>query len=219
MTEPNTPQKLDYAPRPSERHHFIRQMVVGFMALCLGTLVLKLGPVLWHRAQLLYWQSRCMSYQASPGPIVFSSPSAIHDWQVFYAMISPPGLNSYGTLFLHDRTSKSGNRRLVAVDGLKIWSGSSPYPSLILNFSIHVIKPGSLWSNPKAGPSYTVPLAIAADAIYAGQIDSNDSTHFMIRVLTTQTERIIDGWLLDDDRVVLEARRPEPLPTTQLQGK
>src|SRR5207302_434407 len=78
---------------------------------------LRLLPVAAHRARLMYWQNRCLTY--SPPSGVWVTPKQKHvvrDWTAFYALLSPPGLKSDGTIFLHERRTPSGKRRLVSAD-------------------------------------------------------------------------------------------------------
>src|SRR5688572_19197667 len=84
-------------------------------------------PLVWHRAQILYWQSRCATYSAPEGTVVVSGASmyaelmaaatqpssrapglVVKEWARFYELISPPGLSSDGTLFVHVMQRPSG---------------------------------------------------------------------------------------------------------------
>jgi hypothetical protein len=145
-------------------------------------------------------------------------------WQKFYAILSPPGFWSTGTLFLHIRTSPSGHARLVAIDlsGSVLHSGGKDYPSC----SLHLISPGSLLNPPTEVLGESLDCKVALESyrsnvvLYPGQSDFADASHFTMRFVikdenNAESEGLIDGWLTDDDHVLLETRRASSAPTTQ----
>jgi hypothetical protein len=159
-----------------------------------------------------------MTYSAPADKVVLTigapsaTPSVPQEWAKFYAMLSPPGMFSSGTVFLHERTSPSGNRRLVAVDA-SLSMHSTPAILLVPR----VIRPGSLLAEPAESIHTSAGYISAppADAVHAGQLDSADASHFTIRVVSNSREQILDGWLRDDDQVVIERRSSATAPATR----
>ena len=144
-------------------------------------------------------------------------------WQRFYYLYSPPGRRLGATAFLHERRTPLGARRLVAVEVVPDFSTSGrPWAfHEFLDFSVSVVRPGTLASSPTELPNSTsiVDLGAFSDfsksgidlKIYAGQIDPEDASHFTINYWFQGNTGTIDGWLLDDDIVKLERRRSPPL--------
>jgi hypothetical protein len=164
----------------------------------------------------VYWQEKCMSYTASADQKVFVAVPALipREWLEFSSLLSPPGLVSAGTVFLHERISPKGHRRLVAADLLtdRLEDGGD----IQMWAAPRIVEPGSLMHLPhdkvSADAVRQLPLIRVADAVFCmGQPDSNDASHFTIRVIRGDRNEVIDGWLTDDDRVLLE---PRSSPTT-----
>jgi hypothetical protein len=147
------------------------------------------------------------------------------DWTNFYAEYSPPGGRSDATLFLGQRTSPSGNIRLVAVDGIVDAFGRPVDGGHDITYMIYahgrLFAPGRGTSDPvqlvrigfpesSAGFSYK-----GSATIWAGQPDPSNRAHFTIRANVDGIERVIDGWLRDDDTLLLETRPTSPPPASQ----
>src|SRR5206468_739510 len=115
--------------------------VVLLLIAAVGVFLAAWGPRTWQQYQLLSLQRKCLDYTAPASQIVFddrkdslpqlrrSDPEVLPGmaksahvgrvplvWQQYYARISPPGLQSHGTAFLHRLRSPSGNQRLVGVE-------------------------------------------------------------------------------------------------------
>jgi hypothetical protein len=138
----------------------------------------------------------------------------------FYAIFSPPGGVTAPTLFLHERTSPAGHRRLVAVSQMQL--ASVPYDEVGPYCCVFI--PAGAFSPPVCifdkrlanGMSrFPGPTLDGAEklVVFAGQPDAVDASHFTIRALEDGSETILDGWLKDDDSIILEARRqPASMP-------
>jgi hypothetical protein len=122
-------------------------------------------------------------------------------------------------LFLHERTTSSGQRRLVKVTLIaepfsfwafvmegdryesQSWAQANRSNSLVEPFDTrprHVGSPG--------------PLHPPHLRIYAGQPDPKDASHFTIRYQTWGQEDVMDGYLVNNDTVMLKPRNPRNLP-------
>jgi hypothetical protein len=131
---------LHYAPPPPLRRRRVFRRVALLLALLIAVGAgIRWFPLLREHVLLQILQRRCMNYQPAPGQVVFdkgaataallkdpkytalrwSEPAAYSvpkDWSDFYALLSPPGLKSWGTVFLGTMRTPQGETRLVAVD-------------------------------------------------------------------------------------------------------
>jgi hypothetical protein len=169
----------------------------------------RAAPPIWHRIQLVYWQGRCFDYTAPADQVVFSNPKQIsvipREWSNFYNLRSPPGMNSLGTVFLHERTTSDGRRRwLVAVDVIVMNQGIGPTLTLLTSTT----EPLSLRNEGgQQRGEWGGRWELKNDAvIYAGQPDDKDRSHFTIHLTTSGKDELLDGWLLSDGRIKLEPR-------------
>jgi hypothetical protein len=192
-------------------------MVLATLVLA-GGIAWRVAPRAWRQAQLLYWQNKCMNYTAPADRIAYSSDEPItfvaDEWSKFYALLSPPGMRSRGTVFLHERVAPNGNRRLVAVDAIEF---ADPVFQAVFP-SARVIIPGDTVRAPREALSTTFTPNFVQDldgVIYAGQPDPTDPSHFTIRCVENGAEQVVDGWLRDDDSLLLERRLTPPPASSQ----
>jgi hypothetical protein len=117
-------------------------------------------------------------------------------------------------LFCHERTSPSGNRRLVTVllptpgrmDGILGDMLSEELVPTVYPL-VGMIGP-PLQARPQyRGLSHSGPTLPPPQRVWAGVIDPNDASHFSIDYEWPGGLRgVIDGWLRDDDTVKLSIR-------------
>lgn len=239
------PPILNYAPAPRFQRRTVRRIILLSVLLALGLGIWLWGPAAWRGATLLYWQHRCMTYSPPPDQVVLdtlppptppsptsrslSVPSWAYtglpplsaavvprEWAEF-ARLTELRPDPTAMLFLHERTSPSGGRRLVAVQIDR--QAFSYVPCMI---SAHVIRPVGLSARPAA---VTQNIELTSDLLslyfarrlrfFAGQPDPDNAAHFTIAVEAEGAAVTIDGYLTDDDRVVLRVRPAwRPGPTT-----
>jgi hypothetical protein len=116
-------------------------------------------------------------------------------------------LRNAAIVFCHERTSRSGVRRLVVVERGTAWSH---YPYNPLNLDVLLIEPASLTGRPidrtPVYPNvwYTGATAIetAPLRVYAGQPDPADPARFTIRYQVAGHEHLVEGRLHDDGKDV-----------------
>jgi hypothetical protein len=115
------------------------------------------------------------------------------------------------TVFLHERVSKAGHRRLVRVEALR------PNGLAIdRGYEVTVIEPGSLWREPRdVGPAQSFQYSGATSTAYLSfaQADPNDPSHFWFdftadNMIGPYRHGTIDAWLNDDDTVRFKLRDP-----------
>ena len=203
-------RQIEYAPRPSNLRS--RRVVRFVIWLAVLLLLLPAGvkgvPLAWHRAQLLYWQRKAMAYTLPPGTIALDEktvPSAATAWDRFYQLYSPPGRVTFPTLFLHERQSAGGERRLVVVEAISTFHMKGSEEGMAL--SVLVVRPGTGLSPPeiRSDSAHYPPIIYGKTLrIYAGQVDPGDPSHFSIRGESDGKAFVIDGWLRDDDTVSID---------------
>jgi hypothetical protein len=109
---------------------------------------------------------------------------------------------SGGTAFLHERSNRRGARLvIVEISSRGNWRA----------FCARVFVPATTFARPKELPLGTEYMeAVPPGAvIHLGQPDLNDRSHFTIQYKSALENVVVDGWLTDDDRVILEERKPE----------
>jgi hypothetical protein len=127
---------------------------------------------------------------------------------------SPPPIISPAVIFLHERISPAGHRRLVCIS---YGSQGDTFTAQFvhgLNCETFTVAPGT-WSQAPAlipnGWEYDIltewPHKPPVVRIFAGQPDPNDPAHFTIRYRMWGQEDVVDGRLQDDDRVTLTFRK------------
>jgi hypothetical protein len=204
---------VDYAPHPKIPWH----KHPGLMRWTLRLLILL--PLLWlaiqagiglHRTILLH---RCAAYLSKPDSLIVYSPTpnttSLAAFPECWADASHQlGLrsNGGGPIFLHGRTSPAGKYRLIFVEVLQPLSGDRfediTLQAIILPTESFTSAPTVIGSSSMKFPVSGGPLQI-----YAGQPDARDPSHFTITMKTGAKMSLLDGWLRDDDSVVIEERK------------
>ena len=247
--QPGAPP-LQYAP--PARWHRRRRFRLALVACVLVAVAAvgavgwkRYGRRFQKRMEMLSLQRQCMEYQPAPGTVLYAQDgtdtAATKPWQRFFGMKPLPiwdtfqerhvapfgplrsgGLQSQGTLFLGERRSPAGNRRLVAVDLRVSWNNQSWHASV----EKRAVVPGTLrtepretWGGPPAPDLTTTNLVGQRDVLfvfdwnrkvklYAGRPDPADPSHFTLDYELDGRRETIDGWLRDDDAVDLTQRNP-----------
>jgi len=164
----------------------------------------------WHKGQLIYWQSRCMSFVSGAnfppqaGLFTAGSGAVPVEWGRFHELVRGSQPNSLGTVYLHERVAPCGSRRLVVVDVQQLAGCFDMMPVAIAR----VIVPGGPFTRPRertAGDSMY--LLEGAVRVLWGTSDPSDASHFTFAYrVEGNAEVVVDGWLRDDDTVKLERR-------------
>ena len=136
-------------------------------------------------------------------------------WSKFYGLLSPPGFQSRGTVFLHERRTPGGRRLLVAVDYLgRGFQDAGNFFLDVSEFHIRAFESGGPFALPVEVQSDQAPLSLYTSGgvqaplrLRAGQPDPDDPTHFTIRweLPGSDAAGVIDGWVRDRG-VALERR-------------
>ena len=156
-------------------------------------------------------------------PAVGAAALAPQCWQSFR---NAPYTNNYRLIdsggpvavaFLGQRISPAGHRRLVCVE---FAPGRDFLPNPRQNSQCAVAVTPATWTTPPSSPVWqghfdgpsTFAFPLPSMRIYAGQPDPKDASHFTIRYQMMSRQDFIDGWLKDDDSVVLHLRALDDHP-------
>ena len=217
------PPQMTYAPPPPwhRRRLQTRWLVVAVLLSTVATFPAWVRPA-WSRLAALYWQRRCLGFETAHPSVVLrygqqSRPEqtqevppwpgeAARQWASLCELFGP--IVSTPVAFLHERRTPSGASRLVAV-------GVFPDDCNRLSFVTWVVRPGDLRHRPVEVTNSCgggVIVRSGSGRVESGYADPIDSSHLVIRVTTTDNPNgeqvvVIDGWLRDDDTVVLDVRQ------------
>lgn len=174
--------------------------------LLLALLTARFVPVAIRNIRLFFLQRQCLDHTAATDTVVASTDQAIaavvadDPFRSFYDAYSFPGSLATGTVFMHERKSPAGNRRLVAVE--VIVQGQQ----ILLNPRVFTIGTLLRAAEEKPQSADLRRFDVGSARVFAGQPDPHNPCHFTIRFDGTKSG-VIDGWLKDDDTVLLELRR------------
>ena len=200
------------------------------------------GPELWSSMALLNAQRRCLNAEAPATRVVYdvepkrsaallSLPRTSDghyvslgngrpvawvstEFDAFFSTINSRARQPAPTLFLGERLTAAGTKRLVYVDASSTDNLYDPSRPCMVYLRSIVIVPGTFRSAPRERfPSQhnTVALTVTMDPTYpfrffAGQPDPENASHFTIPFERDGRRAFIDGWLRDDESVKLELR-------------
>jgi len=252
LATPCPPTQPGYARElPWYRRRRPRRWLLTCLLAALGVAAGRLVPVGWGYARAVYCQQRCLTYAAPPDQVVYEDDpveaagllaigrdylpcpmlgdtpaAAVHvppPWAGSPAWHGPP--HARAVLYLHERRSPGGNRRLVAIQFLGKWAGTDDgryKPVWTVNPVVTVpsaARPFSSTPQPAPAPAnsrFRDPMAgivwVARPFLerrvrfFAGQSDPADPSHFTVGFEADGRKGTIDGWLRDDDKVQLRVR-------------
>src|SRR5258706_6104137 len=212
--------QLDYAqPLGWRKQRWVRRAIfVGTTLLLIGGSFKFFRPTLDH-ARLLHYQRQCLAHMEPAERLAYSgdSPSAKPDtpWERFYAIFAPPGGMHGAVVFVHELRRPDGSPRLIAVEvdqpvSTKL-AGIMP-STFPLQFDSSVLIPGGVLSRPRFrfnGSWLAFDLRKQQHfRLKAGQLDAANPAHFTIGFNHDGGSGTIDGWLRDDDSILMELREP-----------
>jgi hypothetical protein len=229
----NTPQ-LEYAAAPSKKRRWTRRIVLILLVIVATPLLIYWGRsaiAVLHARRLLH---ACGQYSPPAMPVYTEDPAeqaqfkntytalfnrvryayyTPQEWKDFNAATGGTQINGWGTLFLHELRTPSGTRRLVGVDftgSSRGWIAGQPLPIHIVlaarvydwPWAMAMPKVRTVWSG-----GMELPHREGVLRVLPGQIDPADPSHFTIPYTVDGQAGTIDGWLKDDDKILLEPRR------------
>ena len=228
--DPTAAQQLAYeAKRKSLRRRRILTLVGVIILLCAITPVaIRYGRMGLERARVTRLYRECAAkttpattavweedpelvkqlrdYQlvgSHSGNAAYFVPDA---WRQLNAAIGQQ-IQTWGTLFLHERTTPTSKRRLLVGVDIAGWSRGGP---VVLFARVRTIAPAVPMRLPVQEkvdhPSVHLSRTEGTLRLFAGQPDPNDASHFTIDYVLGDQKGVIDGWLKEDGSVLLEKR-------------
>ena len=228
--DPTAAQQLAYeAKRKSLRRRRILVLVAVTILLCAVTpFAVRYANMAAERWRVNQLYRECAAYTA---------PAETPVWEEVAAQVKPPRgyeivgshngnaaffvpptwkqlnaaigqqIQTWGTLFLHERTTPTSKRRLLVGVDIAGWSRGGP---VVLFARVRTISPAVPMRLPVQEkvdhPSVHLSATEAPLRLFAGQVDANDASHFTIDYVLGEQKGVIDGWLKEDGSVVLEKR-------------
>ncbi len=209
---------LPYHPRPSTQARTRRRAVILAIALLTSAAGIYLCPALWPTIRLLRWQYRCDNYHLPADRVVLKvdSPNAkgqgdqrAKEWRNMCRGGRATGDGTTATAFLHGRTTPRGTKRIVEIECRSPAHVDEDYGYAFLE--AFLVRPGTIIRNP-------VFIMNAAERnircfpfgrtlrVFSGQDDNVDPSHFSFQIEIDGVPEMIDGWLNDNDTILLEQR-------------
>jgi hypothetical protein len=210
-------QPLGYAPPVSgQRKMLLRTALIGALVVAV-VLGWKLAPIAWRNVQLYYWQQQCLAIKQPAGAVVFSTDGVQSPWQKqwaqFSSLFSPPGPKNADVVYCNELQRPDGTRRWVILS-----LNTVTFADLQTGYYVAetVIEPGSLMRPPQLTLRYRHEMLIASSTsgirVIAGP--ASTTNHLQLTVEHHKASLIWDGWLKDDDSVILEPRTTPSAPTS-----
>jgi hypothetical protein len=202
---------LDYGVPPLSHRRLYRRIFKAILFIGLIAAAITLGPTAWKWGQYVYWQERCLNYQAPPNQIIFStaSPPTAGTWSgttclpaANFASVGSGG-GSGIDIFVHEMRRPDGMRCLVQVE-------AHPFPGNILDG----FDPGLeyyVWTLPtwpvarlvQHGYTFETIFSGTPWQIYAGQLDPNNPSHFTFDCTHYGHRYTCDAWLNNSDQLTV----------------
>lgn len=193
----------------------MNRVVAAVVLVAISWLALHYFTPAIQQFRILSWQRECMNFDFPRGGKI-----PLYKFAAWDNLESAIGVMQGGhPVFLHERHAPNGRKRLVVIYGnfFVTLHGVAELTSPTLEPM--VILPGSLLRKPVQATSPNAQLTrmemLGWITLLESQPDPNDRSHFTIVMENTLNQRfIIDGWLRDDDTVLLEPRPPLALPSS-----
>jgi hypothetical protein len=229
MPHPST--TLEYSsPADDDRRRPIRRMILIAILIALLIAAIRWGGPIWSQWQLLRWQDQVLHHLDPRGTVVYeedpaeasrllmtgnyhrapySGTFAGTDWDPVIVMRH----SQFGDfLFAHALKSSTHAPRLVTVT-CKNLNEEALGRGRVIELTAGVFipatyRPGSRMLLISVSTLDGAEGLSAGDRVrfYGGELDPHDASHFIIRYQLNERAGIIDGQLLDEDKVVMTLR-------------
>lgn len=228
--DPKPVQQLAYAAKQkSLRRRRILLLVGVIILLCAVTpFAVRYGNMAMERWRVNRLYGTCAAYAAPATKLVWEEDpqqiKLLHDyetvgahngnaaffvpneWRQLNAAIGQQ-IQTWGTLFLYERTTPSSKRPLLVGVDIAGWSRGGPVVLFARCRTIAPAVPMRLPTEQKVDhPSVHLSATEGTLRLFAGQPDASDASHFTIDYVLADQKGVIDGWLKEDGSVLLEKR-------------
>jgi hypothetical protein len=228
---------LEYSPRSkrSRSRKVAGRIVLVLAIFAFAGAIWRWGPREWKHLGEYRLQRQCMAYSGPPQQVVYeedperaerllAGQSAYHRGRSHQtdtpvAMHVPPWMSSTldwrtgreALLFMHERSTPGGKRRLVRVWCDPVWDPAESMPGYF-HWEVEQPLSRSAWAAKDVDiqeilhglngiPSHRMspwPARVRRVRLYAGQVDPSDPSHFTIAYAIDDLRGTIDGWLHDE---------------------
>ena len=230
--DPTAARQLEYEQtRASLRRRRIAMLVAVIVLLCAVTpFAIRYANMAGERWRVNRLYRECAAHVTPATTVVWEEDSEqvkrLHDyeivgshhgnaayvvpekWRQLNAVIGRQ-IQTWGTLFLHERATPTSKRKLLVGVDIAGWSRGGP---VVLFARVRTIAPAAPMRLPTqanvAHPSVVLATTESPLRLFAGQPDVNDASHFTIDFVIGDAKGVIDGWLKEDGSVLLERRTP-----------
>ena len=231
------PVQLLYEKKPSPPQRRRRWLIFSVVLVTMLFVVARVGPPVLRRIKLLYYERQTLTHVESRGTLCVGESVAVGPYDPSMNQFSPEPqagpspadafLNLFenspypvwrGVVFSHARKRPDGAERIVIITGIsQINVAGTSYSK---GCFWRVFERGNLTKDPKellsANSGAWLPNFTQFLSIYAGQPDPLDESHFWFDIMTENQRITYDGWLRNDDTVVIEPRPATSTPAPTL---
>jgi hypothetical protein len=203
---------LNYAPKPPAARRVWRRLYIAVFAMGIIIPAIWLWPGAWRRAELAYWEMKCLRFSQPPSHIVFEmNRGNILHCELCMPRIRFEGIDSsrivpsIGTIFLHEMRRPNGMRCLLSL------TVSPMFPIEQAGFRVQCLQWNiSFWPHLSKWDYLTVAPGSGSSQshwkFYAGQPDANNPSHFTFDFELDGQRHTCDGWLDNDGKLIVSQR-------------
>ncbi len=212
---------LNYAPKPPAAEVYLRRAYRTIIVTGLAAAIFLWGPGIVRRATVLYWQHRCLTYEASTNHRIYEADLAsgqeiyreVNPVQAAYEELFAPGVGIRWTMpaiFLHEMRQPDGQSRLVIID-VPRFEGAKTVHAAIYNLRAETLIPTAFMSQSKSSGLLELPIDIPADGrrikFFEGHLDPHDPSHLTFDFEIDGARHTCDCWLNNGGQLIA-SRRP-----------
>jgi hypothetical protein len=230
MTEkPRKDATLSYAERRPRRSQVRMQLLTLCGLVLVGLSCLKLAPELFRRCEILYSQHQLLNSLTPPNTPVYTASKIIRNgaaaiaetgvdnftWSSLMVHCGAPSLMATAGVYAHEIRTPSGKVLLAVVQLHERSTQFGGDNRLELDLDSEVLEPGTLFRYPTI-PIYNQPRFIFDEklddmagqrlAIFGGQPDPMDPTHFTIDYTLGDKRHTLDACINDQDILTIYQR-------------
>jgi hypothetical protein len=212
---------LNYAPKPSAAEVYLRRAYRAIIVAGLAAVVFLWGPGAVRWATVLYWQHRCMTFEAAGNHRVYECDLTngreiyreVNPVQAAYEDLFSPGVGIRWTMpavFLHEMQQPDGQKRLVIID-VPMFPAPKASHTEVYNLQAETLTPTTWMTQPKSSGLLDLPVDISTDGrrikFFEGHLDSYNPSHLTFDFEMDGARHMCDCWLNNVGQLIV-ARRP-----------
>ncbi len=212
---------LNYAPKPPAAELHLRRAYRLVIVAGLAAAVFLWAPGIIRWATVLYWQHRCLTYDAPENHRIYDCDlTSGHEFYrevnpnqaAYEALFSPrAGIGwTMPAIFLHEMRQPDGQPRLVIIDVPRFARPKADHAE-IYNLQAETLVPTAFLSQPKSSGLLVLPVDIPADSrrvkFFEGHLDVHNPSHLTFDFEIDGVRHTCDCWLNNGGQLIV-ARRP-----------